>query len=398
VRTGIFLLDLIFDIADRIEYKKKLKEFKNFELSVENKTRCIDKSSHETIEIEAKGMFPFHEFRKPVGTSADLSLVASVFDKTDDFADKPQPVYSLIEQFQSVNSGAYFLENKLGWMTDKHGLFKWTPIITLFPELFIPPFSGKRDLDIVVLITNSKPITVNNYKELVSNRNVLWKKELFLSQNLKNKGYIEIESEQINAGLLATQLGVAIALADGSLDEEEGRVIKNWMTHRVYRSQPHKRDTVKAEYNTTLRESYKKAKSGRLNIGSLLDQLDDFGDSIKYEVLEFCYEILSADGKGDAKEFQIINQIVERLNLNEKEVSKIRDLAIVNLAVDMSQDSSLEVLLGINPDWSKDRIKKYLNNEFSKWNDRLNTISDDSEREKIQERLDMISKARKNYV
>ena len=68
----------------------------------------------------------------------------------------------------------------------------------------------------------------------------------------------------------------------------------------------------------------------------------------------------------------------------------------VSGAFETSQDGMNEAL-GIDPSWSKEKIRKHLRSEFKKWNSRINNLSDKTERANAQSRLDMISKARELY-
>ena len=57
----------------------------------------------------------------------------------------------------------------------------------------------------------------------------------------------------------------------------------------------------------------------------------------------------------------------------------------------------MESVLGINPDWNKEKIKTHLNKEFKKWNSRYQNLSEGKERENAQFMLDCIAEARKKY-
>ena len=116
----------------------------------------------------------------------------------------------------------------------------------------------------------------------------------------------------------------------------------------------------------------------------------------KYDTVELCYEVMGADGVADPEEIKTINNISKSLNLDANELEKMRDKQMMNISSDISV-SSLEETLGIDPTWSKEKIKTFLINEFQKWNGRINSVSDENERKNIQSRLDDIAKLRKKY-
>ncbi len=54
-------------------------------------------------------------------------------------------------------------------------------------------------------------------------------------------------------------------------------------------------------------------------------------------------------------------------------------------------------MIGIKPDWSKDRIHAHLNEQFMKWNNRLNALPEGEARENAQAMLDRIAEYRKSH-
>jgi hypothetical protein len=54
----------------------------------------------------------------------------------------------------------------------------------------------------------------------------------------------------------------------------------------------------------------------------------------------------------------------------------------------------MEEKLGINPNWDKEKIKKHIVSEYAKWNGRLNTLQEGTERENAQAMLDLLAEAR----
>ena len=107
---------------------------------------------------------------------------------------------------------------------------------------------------------------------------------------------------------------------------------------------------------------------------------------------------MAADGVADAEEMKVIRKVAEALELDFDEIEKIRDQKIIDLDTSVSQQASVEDLLGIEADWETERIKKHLRMEFQKWNNRLNTLSEGRERENAQWMLDSIAAARKKYA
>ncbi len=190
---------------------------------------------------------------------------------------------------------------------------------------------------------------------------------------------------------------MAVAMSDGSLDDAEGNKIKEWIKKNISFYGDQKKKELKDLYNNAMKEAYQLAKKDDLILSKLTKRLNEIGDKkSKYDTVELCYEVMGADGVADPEEIKTINNISKSLNLDANELEKMRDKQMMNISSDISV-SSLEETLGIDPTWSKEKIKTFLINEFQKWNGRINSVSDENERKNIQSRLDDIAKLRKKY-
>ena len=76
--------------------------------------------------------------------------------------------------------------------------------------------------------------------------------------------------------------------------------------------------------------------------------------------------------------------------MNKQEIIK-------NFSLNRQQEKLIEKYLKIDTDQPKEEIRKQLNKEFSKWNSRLNSLSEGSERDNAQRIINLISEARKKY-
>ena len=174
---------------------------------------------------------------------------------------------------------------------------------------------------------------------------------------------------------------------------------KKWVLKNIAIFPEEKQNRLKKIYSDAMRSSYTEAKEGRLSLSKLTKRLNEIGEKTsKYDAVELCYEVMAADGVANTEEMSIIRKVAESLNLDMDEVEKMRDQKIVRLDASVSDHASIEILIGIEPDWSKDKIKKHLMSEFQKWNNRLNTLSEGEERQNAQLMLDKIAEARKKYA
>ena len=185
-------------------------------------------------------------------------------------------------------------------------------------------------------------------------------------------------------------------MADGSLDDSEGDFLKEWITKTISPFSDEKREELKELYNKSMVEAYKAAENDNLTLSDLTHKLNEIAEkSTRYETIELCYDVMAADGVIDPNEIQIIRKIAEALELDFDEIEKIRDTRMIGLDINLSQQSTIEEMLDIDPEWDVDRIKKHLRTEFQKWNNRLNTLEEGDERDNAQRMLELVADARK---
>ena len=106
---------------------------------------------------------------------------------------------------------------------------------------------------------------------------------------------------------------------------------------------------------------------------------------------------MSADGVADSGELAIINKIAESLGVDYKDVEKFKDRSILELEVTATHEQSMEVLLELDPSWGKEEIDRHLRDQFTRWNGRLNSLPEGSERQQAQHMLDLIGKCQTKY-
>ena len=188
-------------------------------------------------------------------------------------------------------------------------------------------------------------------------------------------------------------------MADGSLDDSEGSVIKEWIIRTIAPFSEERQEQLKELYNGALREAYEDAKSGDLSLSDATERLHEIADiPQKYEAIELCFEVMAADGIADENEIKAIKNIAEVLELDYEEIEKLRDKHLVNLDITSEQQASIETILHIEESWTEDQIKKHLRSEYAKWNNRLNSLEEGPERNNAQHMLHLIAEARKKYA
>lgn len=354
-------------------------------------TRLNDDGTGPVVkEIEGKGLFP-------LSRKANVGFVISVFDAT---SEELVPVLSVIDTFQEEDSIVYQHGTAIGGIEPNQGFVSWVRVGVVIPDMLQPPYGGKRKLTVIARMVDldNMPHIEHGYHSQ-DDAGIIWQKSLSFEWTFDEKGYLEAREHHDEAVGLSLKIGMAVAMADGSLDDEEGNVLKQWVVKSIEPFSDDRQEYLKALYNEAMKESYAEAKKGDLSLSVLTSRLNEIGDkSDKYETLELCFEVMAADGVAEDNELKVIKNVAQALGLDMDEVSKMRDQKILNLSTNVSGQASIENILGIEPEWSSEQVMKHLRVEFQKWNNRLNTLEEGEERENAQLMLDRIAEARKKYA
>ena len=110
----------------------------------------------------------------------------------------------------------------------------WVRISALIPESLIGPYKGRRKLLLKCTFwpVNSVPIydagiIPQEYKQYENSFGSVGTYRFDF--DLINSGYLELDNERLEIQKASIKLAVSIALADGSLDQQEGNQIKKWI-------------------------------------------------------------------------------------------------------------------------------------------------------------------------
>ena len=341
-------------------------------------------------EIQVKGLFA-------VTKKYRIAFSTSLFDETSGTL---VPVVSNLEAFQEQNTRAYRHLNDVGAVEPGIGLISWVRVGVVIPEIIETPYSGPRQLLVVLrLIDLDNEPQIDQGFHRTDDKGILWQRSLKFDYVVKQKGYLEAVELRDKARLLCVQIGMAIAMWNGPLGDSEASTLKGWVEKLLSGRSGEKRESLKDALNDAMKTAYEKARQGELSLGQLTDQLNEVDDDAsKYEAVELCFDILASSTIDNSDKARVIDLVAKSLNLNPKEVERIRDIKIVGLNADLSRQMRVEDLLGIDENWDAEQTKRHLRIEFQKWNNRLMTLPEGGERNNAQRMLDAISEARKKYA
>ena len=361
-------------------------ELRNFKIRLHD-TRQEDKGHSFIVKkLQAIG-------RLPVTRQTNLGMCVSVMDKD-------RPVICHIETFQEPESPAYYVQQEMGLVGPNQGLDQWATITGIIPEIFHPPYGGLRQLKMVVrLIDLSNPPTIRLGSIATLNHpGLLWSTTIGFTHEFTKKGYREEAKDRQTAMTLSLKMAMAVAMADGNLHKQEGDALKKAVLRLLVPYSDEQKQRIKNTCNQAMKEGYAESKRGALNLKSLARQLNNIDNQqIRYETLQLCTDVMTADGVADSSELKLLHHIGDLIGLDMQQMKKIIDTGLVKQGVVVPGKADPGQILGIDPRWNTEQIKKHLLEEFRKWNGRLNTLPEGSGRDNAQRMLNLIAKARKQH-
>ena len=337
-------------------------------------------------------------FRGSISAPRTMSVGCSIsaFDVTDGLDDL-KAVISLVDQAQEPDSICFGMINNIGQVSEGDAFTDWVQLGAIVSDFIQGPKSGDRTIRVIVRLfnVNDPPSIRVGFSD---GGETILVKFLEFDHNFTEKGYEEAAQDREEAQTLSLKIGVAVAMADGSLDDAEGEVLKNWIIREVSPYSDEKQNRLKKMFNESLKEGFSQAQSANLALSPLIERLAEIGEKkTKYNAVELCFSVMAADGVADPEEMAIIRNVADALGLDMNEIEKMRESVTLNLSTSLTSEEGLESLVGIEDSWSDEQKKKHIRVEFQKWSNRLNSLPEGDERDSAQNMLENLSSLKKKY-
>jgi hypothetical protein len=107
---------------------------------------------------------------------------------------------------------------------------------------------------------------------------------------------------------------------------------------------------------------------------------------------DLCCRIAKACGGPPEDSYALLRDGALAMGVDPDEFARLMRTYLAGPAV-----TSDEELVGLDPSWDKERIHRFLREQFGKWNARSGGATDLAERRKIAIRLNAIAKLRQKY-
>ena len=295
------------------------------------------------------------------------------------------PIVALLEGQQAANSVAFLHVQEMGDPPRGGGVLNlsdWTWVEKLWPVMLRAPHSGRRKI-------------AASLQLLSANGSTLWEDRLIFDAELPVVGYVEAGEREKIDDKLVVRLGVAVASASGGLDDREMAVIRDWSQARIgYLDEDDPERAERADaLNAALRDAVAASQEGQLSVGDTLAKLKtDGSESGRFEAAELVFAVAAADSEIDPSELTLVNQICERLDIDQKFVHDTRDKLVGAMTFEAGADCAS--LLGIDSAAPREEIRQALNEQYERWSSRAVSQADEDKRREAEQMLEAIAECR----
>ena len=359
----------------------------DFEVKCESDTIGKGANKEQVVKVFCQG-------RVPVRSSQDVTFLVTVRDKSTGSSKHPR-VICPINGFHDEETCVFRVSCDFGEFSPGTYINTWVNVGLLPIKHMAAAYSGSRRLEITC---TAVPTYVS---KLPLNSRRLWDQAICSAQTtmtveLEMLGYMEHQENSRAAKALVVELAMACAQADGSLDQLELKAVNRWM--RATLSQMDEDDKAEvAQTRDALNAAFKKGTSDKVDLMAACRSLKACKlPAMNQQALSLCVEVIAADGVLHDKELASVRKIASALGIDYDRLQSLMDKQFVQAGITVAADN-LEALVGVDPSWGKEKIRKHLSDQFLKWNARAPNAKTTADQARIRSILDAIAKLKKKY-
>jgi len=315
--------------------------------------------------------------------TATLSI--SIVDVTEPKS-QGEPVQALVKQWSASggpDSSVFCYNAKLGRLPHQvTTISDWTSIALLRLDWLALPRKGKREL---MFITSIFP--AEGGEQLACAR-------CYFAYHNRDFGYLDLQENDQRAKTLAVTLAFAVSAADNKLYDCEVELIKNWARDNIDLSGASNKERRKLE--KALNETIVFFRDGnQLNNCDICREIVGIAPlAVRYDILNLCLYVAQANSSVTKEELSVLKDLANWLEID---TDKFREMVEKVLPVDMHEVLDVETILGVTSGMNKEKARRHLNKEYSKWSARV-TSSDPEIQTQADQMLKLIAEARSQYV
>jgi len=216
----------------------------------------------------------------------------------------------------------------------------------------------------------------------------------YFSYHNRDFGHIDMKENIQRSRTLAVALAFAVSAADNKLYDCEIELIKNWSRKNIDLSETTGKERRKLE--KALNETIAFFRDGNtLNNYDICREIVEITPPAEREpILNLCLHVAQANGTVTSEELNILKDFASWLEIGS---DKFREMVQKALPVNKYEVKDVETILGVTSDMNKEKARRHLNKEYSKWSARV-TNFDPEIQSQADQMLKLIAEARSQYI
>jgi len=348
----------------------------NFKIRAENAIIKGESFTWDTFKIEMRGSVsgPYE--------NCSVKLVMQILDVTDG---TKELVFSTYEDFQKADSEVFWFESESFVLPYKDTIYtEWVQVVQV-PKLFLDlPRKGLRSLEFKVYVVNAL------------NDNILVESATKVSYNNPENGYKDAADNTKYFEEMVVKASMLVSASDGKMDAAEAKVVNSWIQKRISRYGESFQAEHKERLNGYVKDVYREIQNNDVDIYEILEGIDNItSEGDRFELFQVCLDVAQADGEADRAELDMVREIADIMNLDEKQFKSMIEKTLP-ITMHTGEAQTLESLVGITSDMTTSEIKKHLRETYKKWNQRV-AHSDPEIRAQANKMIEIVAELRKKY-
>lgn len=316
--------------------------------------------------------------RGPDG-NGEIDVEVTITDVTEGLV-RAKPILSTTEQFQKDRMGQFCYRARRGGPAALSG---WVSVACIPVEYLCLPYKGLRKLLFTTRLCRDG--------DEPAETSVTVEYDNFYS------GYVDRQRNCERSKRLGVAVALAVSAADGQPCESGVELVKQWaQEHIAGQASGNERSSRWAEIDEAIEQAVRFfCKGNRIDTAGVCRELAGIATAAqRYEILELCLRVVSADGLAGAAELNMAAEIAGWLGVDEQ---RFRAMLEKIVPVSMYECEDAALALGVSAQMSDEAVRRRLNSEYRKWNARV-THCDAEVRAQAGYMLKLIAQTRNDYI
>lgn len=337
----------------------------------------------EEIRVDVRGSIP-------VSTLVTLDFVLTLEDIT---RAAPERVFATQAKYQDEQTGLYVVRSTLGSVHPPGYPDRgWTALGVIRLSALQTPFSGRRKLRLtcVGMPTESaaRSVTSPEFRSAI-----LCSAVASVEVDVARRGYVEMRRLRERSPGTIVCVGWTFAMAAGLPPARAEEVMRRWMKAQVDQADEGEgqgRMPMSAELDAALALAQR-----GLDRSAAAAAVAEAGiPEASRQALELCLELALSISGSSNDAYPLLRELALAMGIEAGEFAQIMQ---ASGDPEVQAWTRLEKQVGLDPKWPAELIRRYLVDQFHKWNARSAIARNGTERAEIADRLWALAKLRQRY-